>query len=299
MRFLREELKKKSVLLRSLITTSNSQRNKSSEKTPENPLPNFPSKENSNFIKEHVPPTKDDVTDFCIDGTVTKSDNTEKEKQFEKKDQIKQTILEESSTEREEHGITTKEKSEIVIPQPILAHTHTDEVRISASRSKPSEIEPPKQSEEWRKYTALITGDSMIAGLREAKLSSNKKIKVRFFPGAKTEDLMFHLIPNLKKNPENIIIHIGANDAPYKNENVLYEELKQIKDLNIDHHPDCKNIFISCPIVLNDNKKANNVLKKYIDILKSEENNVIFIITVLNLTSIEMVFILIVTGLLC
>ena len=116
----------------------------------------------------------------------------------------------------------------------------------------------------------------MIAGLREAKLSSNKKIKVRFFPGAKTEDLMFHLIPNLKKNPDNIIIHIGTNDAPYKNENVLYEELKQIKDLIIDHHPDCKNIFISCPIVRTDNKKANNVLKKYIDILKREEKNVIF-----------------------
>ena len=116
----------------------------------------------------------------------------------------------------------------------------------------------------------------MIAALREAKLSSNKKIKVRFFPGAKTEDLMFHLIPNLKKNPDNIIIHIGTNDAPYKNENVLYEELKQIKDLIIDHHPDCKNIFISCPIVRTDNKKANNVLKKYIDILKREEKNVIF-----------------------
>ena len=41
----------------------------------------------------------------------------------------------------------------------------------------------------------------MIAGMREAKLSSNKKIKVQFFPGAKTEDLMFHLILNLKKIP--------------------------------------------------------------------------------------------------
>ena len=58
----------------------------------------------------------------------------------------------------------------------------------------------------------------MIAALREAKLSSNKKIKVRFFPGAKTEDLMFHLIPNLKKNPDKTI-HIGTNDVPYKNEN--------------------------------------------------------------------------------
>ena len=82
MHFLREELKEKSVLLQSLIITSNNQRNKSSEKTPENLVHNFPSKENSNDIKERVHPIKDDVTDFCIDGTAIKNDNTEKEKQF-------------------------------------------------------------------------------------------------------------------------------------------------------------------------------------------------------------------------
>ena len=88
--FLGEEPKEKSVLLRSLINTSNNQKNKSSEKTSENPIPNFPSKENSNDVKEHVSPIKDDFTDFCIDGTTTKSDNTEKEKQFQKKDKFKQ-----------------------------------------------------------------------------------------------------------------------------------------------------------------------------------------------------------------
>ena len=121
MHFLREELKEKSVLLRSLIITSNNQRNKSPENTPENPVPNFSSKENSNFIKEIVPPIKDDVTDFCIDGTATKSNNTEKEKQFEKKDQFKQRTLAKSSTERKENGITTEEKSEIVSSQPVSA----------------------------------------------------------------------------------------------------------------------------------------------------------------------------------
>ena len=44
---------------------------------------------------------------------------------------------------------------------------------------------------EWKKGITLIVGDSMIAGLREAKLSRNRKVKVRFLPGAKTEDLMF------------------------------------------------------------------------------------------------------------
>ena len=62
----------------------------------------------------------------------------------------------------------------------------------------------------------------------------------------------------------------------YKNESVLYEELKQTKELIIAHHPVCKNICIFCPIARTDNKKANNVLKKYIDILKREEKNVIF-----------------------
>ena len=209
MRFLREELKEKSVLLRSLIITSNNQRNKSSEKTTENLVHNFPSKENSNFIKEHVPPIKDDVTDFCIDGTATKSDNTEKEKQFEKKDQFKQKTLAESNTEREEHGIATKEKSEIVIAQPVLANTNTDEAKNSASRSNPSEIEPAKQSEDWRKGIKLITEDSVIAGVREAKLSSDKKIKVQFFPGTKTEYLMFNFIPTPKTNRATSLFILG------------------------------------------------------------------------------------------
>ena len=78
--FLREELKGKSVFLWSLIIATNNQKNKSSEKTPENGFPNFPSKEYSNDIKEHVPPTKDDVTAFWIDDTAIKTDNTEKEK---------------------------------------------------------------------------------------------------------------------------------------------------------------------------------------------------------------------------
>ena len=79
----------------------------------------------------------------------------------------------------------------------------------------PSENETPNQSSgEGKKGTTLIVGDSMICGLREAKLSRNRKVKVRFLPGTKREDLMFHLIPYLNKKFDNIIIHIGTNDGP-------------------------------------------------------------------------------------
>ena len=107
--------------------------------------------------------------------------------------------------------------------------------------SNPSQDEKEKgvalNLDEWKKGTTLVIGDSMLAGLREAKLSRNKKIKVRFFPGAKTEDLQYHLIPYLKK-PGNIIIHIGTNDSPYKFEDLIYKEFLNVKQIIHKHHPD-------------------------------------------------------------
>ena len=55
-------------------------------------------------------------------------------------------------------------------------------------------------SDHWKKGTALIVGDSMLAGLRKAKLSRSKRIKVRYFPGGKTGDLQYHLIHILRKD---------------------------------------------------------------------------------------------------
>ena len=115
----------------------------------------------------------------------------------------------------------------------------------------------------------------MISELREAKLLGNRKVKICFLPGAKAEDLMFHLIPYLNKVPNNIIIHIGTNDGPDSNENTIYVEIKKIKELIRINHPDCRNIFISFPILRLDHKKAANVLKNYINILKREELNII------------------------
>ena len=116
------------------------------------------------------------------------------------------------ATLKENSTVSQLKNSEIAIPQPVLAHADNDEDKNSASRSNPSEIELTKPPEEWRKGTTLVTRDSMIAGLRKAKLSSNKKIKVRFFPGAKAEDLMFHLIPNLKKSPTTSLFILGRNE---------------------------------------------------------------------------------------
>ena len=110
----------------------------------------------------------------------------------------------------------------------------------------------------------------MIAGLEEAKLSRNRKVKVRFIHGAKIKDFYYYLVPLLQKKPDNIILHFGTNNAPYKNEDKIYKELKSIKDFINNQHPSSK-VYISAPILRLDNKNANSILKKYVAKLKVVE----------------------------
>ena len=145
-----------------------------------------------------------------------------------------------------------------------------------AAKQDAKEKIPVLNSDQWEKGTILVVGDSMLAGLREAKLSKSKTIKVRYFPGGKTEDLQYHLIPYLKKKPDNIIIHVGTNDSPYKTEDLIYKELLNVKQTINKFHPNCKNIVISSPIVRTERNEANNILKRFNTILKQEEKNVIF-----------------------
>ena len=159
-----------------------------------------------------------------------------------------------------------------------LIRSSIDEVRNEsekcgnayAAKQDTKEKIPVLNSDQWKKGTTLVFGDSMLAGLREAKLSRSKRIKVRYFPGGKTEDLQYHLIPYLKKKPDNIILHIGTNNS------LMYKELLNVKETINKFHPNCKNIVISSPIVRTDRNEANNILKRFNIILKQEEKNVIF-----------------------
>ena len=102
-----------------------------------------------------------------------------------------------------------------LIPSSIDEERNESEICGTAAKQDVKEKIPVLNSEQWKKGTTLIVGDSILAGLREAKLSRSKRIKVRYFPVGKTEDLQYHLISYLKKESDNIIIHIGTNDSPY------------------------------------------------------------------------------------
>ena len=41
----------------------------------------------------------------------------------------------------------------------------------------------------------------------------NFNVKVRSFPGVKTDVMFYYLVPLLEKNPDYVILHVGTNDA--------------------------------------------------------------------------------------
>ena len=77
-------------------------------------------------------------------------------------------------------------------------------------------------------------GDSTVSGLMEKNMSQNKKVKVRFIPGAKTKAI-FHNSFACKK----------TNDAPYKARLDTSNEISELMNFIKEKHPDCRKITLS------------------------------------------------------
>ena len=67
----------------------------------------------------------------------------------------------------------------------------------------------------------------------------NRKIKVRYFPGAKIKGMYHYAIRLLEKKPENIILHLGINNAPYKSDTDILKDLIELKDFIREKLPSC------------------------------------------------------------
>ena len=66
----------------------------------------------------------------------------------------------------------------------------------------------------------MIICDSYIQNVRRDKLQNlfnNPKSFVRYFSGAKTENLHHSIIPSLlKEKPGTVVIHVGSNNITYR-----------------------------------------------------------------------------------
>ena len=90
----------------------------------------------------------------------------------------------------------------------------------------------------------------------QEKLSRpGRPVKVLNFRGATLDDMKYHVIPIIRKEPSFAILHIGTNDAPHTTSKEILDQILELKALIIKGLPTCR-VVISTPTVRSDNAKA-------------------------------------------
>ena len=115
----------------------------------------------------------------------------------------------------------------------------------------------------WNTNTTLIVGDSMIVGVDDERIISRKGrvVKVRYFSGATIEDMYDYLKPILKKCPDNVILHVGTNNAAREPAKTVFDKLLSLKSFIEKTLPNCK-ISISNLINRTYNNEAAKTVNK-------------------------------------
>ena len=94
----------------------------------------------------------------------------------------------------------------------------------------------------------LVIGNSMLEGLDERKMSSKRVVKVKKFPGAATDDMYHYLMPLKQKQPDNVILYVGTNNASSYNSSEVVNNILKLRSFISQKLPNT-NIILSKPIM--------------------------------------------------
>lgn len=90
--------------------------------------------------------------------------------------------------------------------------------RTSEDTALPSTAEKSKEKNastdpHGKQERSVIIGDSIVSKLEGWKMSNKQhRINVRAFPGSRIEDMVDYIKPAIKSQPDNLILHVGANN---------------------------------------------------------------------------------------
>ena len=103
----------------------------------------------------------------------------------------------------------------------------------------------------------------MLAGIDENQLKTGKhKVTVKYFPGARTDDMHDHMSPLFWKLPDYIILHIGRKDAFDNTSRKIFEKIIKLKTY-------IQMELLKCKITISTPSKRHECITNHI-IFKSE-----------------------------
>ena len=156
---------------------------------------------------------------------------------------------------------TAKTSTNVNDPQKHPAATETrviSEATKRKSQTNSNEKKSLDRSEESKRKTVTIMGDSMIS-YQDEKLHTNRRriVKVRSYPGATSDDLIDFCKPIARRHPDVIIVHVGTNDLRHREEKEIAQNIMKIKETIKEISPNTKTL-ISLIIQRFDNKSLND-----------------------------------------
>ena len=108
-------------------------------------------------------------------------------------------------------------------------HAERNKANNSPNNTESRDVKP--KINKRKKMRVEILSDSMINGVQGKGLNKNAdtSIKIRKYPGASSTDILDHIRPTLRKEPDQIRIHAGTNDLT-NNHNYLNNVKKNSKN---------------------------------------------------------------------
>ena len=102
--------------------------------------------------------------------------------------------------------ITNRHVSSSCFSQPRTRKT----VEPVSTESVPNDHDQPQPN--CRKKI-IIAGNSTLKYRQSHRMSRNLQVKIATFPGCTTQDMKDRIKPLLRRNPDQIIIHVGTNSS--------------------------------------------------------------------------------------
>ena len=102
---------------------------------------------------------------------------------------------------------------------------------------------------------------------------TNSNVKVRYFNGALAEDMLYNLVPLIRKKPSGLILHVDIDNTVSHLPIVV---LKKITSLIRINNPECRIITFQ-PVRRTDNRKVTLDLNKLLaefDVDKIDNSNI-------------------------
>ena len=147
-----------------------------------------------------------------------------------------------SDSEEDDESVKIVGENLTFYPEPELPNRRinkTKEIENKRKKGKENNMQEPSSTKTTTPTNrvdtsnspdTIIIGDSMVKGLRSDKISKSVKHKtqVKSFPGSTVEDLTDYIKPSLKRNPKNIIIHVGSKDLKRKRAKDIAKSIEKV-----------------------------------------------------------------------